>query len=57
MSLEIEHREREGIILMDLKGRITLGDEVSLFRAAFEKLAEQPKPKLILNMQRRGLRR
>jgi anti-sigma B factor antagonist len=51
MSLEIEHREREGISLMDLKGRITLGDEVSLFRAAFEKLAEQPKPRLILNMQ------
>jgi anti-sigma B factor antagonist len=51
MSLEIEHREREGISLMDLKGRITLGDEVSLFRDAFEKLAEQQKPKLILNMQ------
>lgn len=50
MSLEIEHREREGIILMDLKGRITMGDEVSLFRTAFEKVADQPEPKLILNM-------
>jgi anti-sigma B factor antagonist len=51
MSLEIEHREREGIILMDLKGRITMGDEVSLFRAAFEKVAGGYEPKLILNMQ------
>ena len=50
MSLEIDHREREGIVLMDLKGRITMGDEVSTFRAAFEKLADQHEPKLILNM-------
>ena len=50
MSLEIDHREREGIILMDLKGRITMGDEVSTFRAAFEKVAEQQEAKLILNM-------
>jgi anti-sigma B factor antagonist len=50
MSLEIEHREREGIQLMDLRGRITLGDEVSHFRNAFEKIAEQSGPKLILNL-------
>jgi anti-sigma B factor antagonist len=50
MSLEIQHREREGILLMDLKGRITMGQEVSLFRDAFEKIAEQSAPKLILNM-------
>ena len=50
MSLEIDHREREGIFLMDLKGRITMGDEVSTFRAAFEKVADQQEPKLILNM-------
>lgn len=50
MSLEIDHREREGVILMDLKGRITMGDEVSTFRAAFEKVADRHEPKLILNM-------
>ena len=50
MSLEIDHREREGVILMDLKGRITMGDEVSTFRAAFEKVADQQEAKLILNM-------
>jgi anti-sigma B factor antagonist len=50
MSLEIDHRDREGVTLMDLKGRITMGDEVSMFRAAFEKVADQLEPKLILNM-------
>jgi len=51
MGLEIAEREREGVTLMDLKGRITLGDEVSHFRAAFEKLGLLPEPKLILNMK------
>ena len=50
MSLEIARREREGVILLDLKGRITIGDEASAFREAFEKVAAQPEPRLILNM-------
>lgn len=50
MSLEIAHREREGVILMDLKGRITMGAEVSIFRDAVEKVAATPEPKLLLNM-------
>jgi hypothetical protein len=32
MSLEIVHREREGITLIDLKGRIVVGEEASIFR-------------------------
>ena len=51
MSLEIAHREREGVLLLDLKGRITMGDEVSAFRVAFEKIAIQPGARLILNME------
>jgi anti-sigma B factor antagonist len=50
MSLEISQREREGIALLDLKGRITIGDEASAFRAAVEKIATQPEPRLLLNM-------
>ena len=50
MSLEIAEREREGVILLDLKGRITMGDEVSVFRAAFERFVAVPSGKLILNM-------
>jgi anti-sigma B factor antagonist len=50
MSLEISRREREGIALLDLKGRITIGDEASAFRAAVEEIAVQPDPRLLLNM-------
>jgi anti-sigma B factor antagonist len=50
MSLEISHREREGIALLDLKGRITIGEEASAFRAAVEQIAVQPEPRLLLNM-------
>ena len=52
MSLEIEQREREGIVILDLKGRITMGDEVTSFRALMQKLAASaPDPKVILNLQ------
>jgi anti-sigma B factor antagonist len=50
MSLEIEQREREGVIVLDLKGRITIGPEVSAFRGAFERIVEA-EPRLILNMR------
>jgi anti-sigma B factor antagonist len=50
MSLEIQEREREGIILLDLKGRIIAGDEVGTFRSAIERLSESGQPKIILNL-------
>src|SRR3954447_14194338 len=51
MRLEISKREREGIILLDLKGRITAGEEVGAFRTAFENLPENTPAQLILNLQ------
>ena len=51
MSLEIEPRDREGITILELKGRITMGDEVSSFRQKVRALAETPDSKVILNMQ------
>jgi len=50
MSLDIARREREGVILLDLKGRITIGDEASAFREAIEIIAAQSAPLLLLNM-------
>jgi anti-sigma B factor antagonist len=50
MSLEITHREREGVKLLDLKGRITIGSEASTFRAAVEVVAAESGAKLLLNM-------
>jgi anti-sigma B factor antagonist len=51
MSLEIEPRDREGITVLELKGRITMGDEVSSLRQKIRDLAKTPDSKVILNMQ------
>jgi anti-sigma B factor antagonist len=50
MSLDIAQREREGVILLDLKGRITIGEEATMFRAAFEQVASRSGSRLLLNM-------
>ena len=50
MGLEISQREREGVVLLDLRGRITIGEEASRFRDAFVKVGAQPSPRLLLNM-------
>lgn len=50
MSLEIQEREREGIVILDLKGRITSGPEAGAFRDAAAAVAGRPNPNLILNM-------
>jgi anti-sigma B factor antagonist len=50
MSLEIQAREREGIVILDLKGRITSGPEAGSFREAASAVATKPSPNLILNM-------
>lgn len=50
MSLEIQQREREGIVIFDLEGRITSGAESSAFREATAELGTRPGANLILNM-------
>jgi anti-sigma B factor antagonist len=50
MRLEINQREREGIVLIDLKGRITAGAEVGAFRSAVDQ-ASTAAPRVILNLQ------
>jgi anti-sigma B factor antagonist len=50
MALEISRREREGVVLLDLKGRITIGNEASRFREAFENIGNNPGSRLLLNM-------
>ena len=50
VSLEIKHREREGIAILDLKGRVVMGPEASAFRENAHPLASGENSKLILNM-------
>ncbi len=51
MSLEIRSREREGIIILDLDGRITVGDESSKLRDKLRELAAGGNINIILNLR------
>ena len=50
MGLDLQQREREGIVILDMKGRVTLGQEASTLRDMVERLDTQDKKRLILNM-------
>ncbi len=51
MSLEIQQREHEGIIILDLKGRLTVGQEATTFRERMQKLVPAGHNSIILNME------
>ena len=50
MSLEIHSREREGIAILELKGRITVGPEASALRNSVAELTAAGANKLVLEM-------
>jgi len=50
VSLTWERRDREGIAIFDLKGRIVMGLEASEFRDAITPLASAAEGHIILNM-------
>jgi anti-sigma B factor antagonist len=50
MALEITEREREGVHIVDLEGRITVGPEVGAIREKVQELAAQGIQRLILNL-------
>lgn len=50
MSLEITHREDEGIEILDLNGQLTLGQEDLDFRAALDRLVTAGKIRVALNL-------
>jgi len=51
MSLEIQQREHEGIVILDLKGRLTVGQEATTFRERMQKLLPAGHKSIILNME------
>jgi anti-sigma B factor antagonist len=51
MSLDIQQSEREGIVILDLKGRITVGPEATALRDSIAALAKASTINLILNLQ------
>ena len=50
MSFEIQQREREGIVILDLKGRLVVGDAASSLRDRMLSLASAGQHKVILNL-------
>jgi anti-sigma B factor antagonist len=52
MALEIHEREREGIVILDLEGRITAGEEAGLLRDTLRRLAESGHNRIILNLEK-----
>ncbi len=50
MALTIAEREREGIRILDLRGRLTVGDEVSSLRERIIRNIEQETKQLVLNL-------
>ena len=51
MALEITQREREGIAILDLKGRLTVGNEASAFRDRISTLSQAGTHNLVLNLE------
>ncbi len=49
--MEIHEREREGVAILDLKGRLTVGPAATEVREAISKLAGAGQNKIVLNLQ------
>ncbi len=50
MSLKIDRREVSHVTILDVEGRIVLGDEIGDLRDAVRNLIQQDKKKIILNL-------
>jgi anti-sigma B factor antagonist len=51
MALEITEREREGVAILDMKGRVVAGPDSGTFRAEFDRLQAENKSRVILNLK------
>lgn len=51
MALDIQEREREGITILDLNGRLIVGEPVASLREKIRELADAGKLSIILNLE------
>jgi anti-sigma B factor antagonist len=51
VSLDIRQREREEVLILDLNGRITVGDEAATLRDSLRELSAAGRRNFILNLQ------
>jgi anti-sigma B factor antagonist len=52
MALDIQQRDREGIAILDLSGRITVGNEATAFRDKIGALTASGVRSIVLNLAR-----
>jgi len=50
MSLKIEEKEKSGVTILQLAGRVTLGDESSALRSKIKEVLAQGKTRLIIDL-------
>jgi anti-sigma B factor antagonist len=51
MALEIRRREKEGVVILDLSGPLTVGEPASRIRQALHDLLAQGRKNVVLNLQ------
>jgi anti-sigma B factor antagonist len=51
MALEITQREREGVVILDIKGRLKAGDDTTRFRDKIEELSQAGTRNLVANLE------
>jgi anti-sigma B factor antagonist len=51
MSLDIQQREREGIVILDLKGRLVVGESIAGLRERIRELSDSGSINVILNLK------
>jgi anti-sigma B factor antagonist len=51
MALQINQREKEEIVILDVDGRLVVGEECSQIRERFQALAAAGRNRVILNMK------
>ena len=51
MSMEIQRREREGITILDLKGRLAVGESCTMLRESIHEQIALGNKQIILNLQ------
>ena len=50
MALEINQKEHEGVIVLDMKGRVTVGPEATALREAVARVVAAGQQNLVLNL-------
>ena len=51
MSLEIQQTEREGIVILEMKGRITVGKEATALREKVAELQASDRKNVVFNLE------